>query len=226
MKAFLKKIYFKYLNPYSIKTVHVRGRLTEAEEDLYANAYGKSLFNDASFSINSKNILEIGFGNGQHLVQLAQDNLETKVVGVELYKAGIVKVLKEIENNNFNNLTVVYGDAREVMSKLEEKVLDQLFVLFPDPWPKLRHHKRRLLQKDFIKNCVEKLKLDGVLYIATDWENYAEEIEKVLIELANINILQYLKLLDSPISKNVLQTTFAKRAQKEGREITIFSLRK
>ena len=225
MKRLLKKIYYTYLRSYSIKTVHVRGRLSQEEEELILRSKGSSLVEVVEVG-GKKMILEIGFGNGQHLVGLAQRNREAQIYGVELYKAGIVKVLKEIGQKDLQNLKVLCKDAREVLDSLKEKIVSEMYILFPDPWPKVRHHKRRLLQKDFIKQCVKILNDDGILYIATDWENYAEEIEKSLMELSGGKYLKYSKLLDSPVADKIQETTFAKRAIREGRSITVFKIAK
>ena len=225
MKRLLKKIYYTYLRSYSIKTVHVRGRLSQEEEELILRSKGSSLVEVVEVG-GKKMILEIGFGNGQHLVGLAQRNREAQIYGVELYKAGIVKVLKEIGQKDLQNLKVLCKDAREVLDSLKEKIVSEMYILFPDPWPKVRHHKRRLLQKDFIKQCVKILNDDGALYIATDWENYAEEIEKSLMELSGGKYLKYSKLLDSPVADKIQETTFAKRAIREGRSITVFKIAK
>lgn len=225
MKRLLKRLYYTYLHPHSIKTVHVRGRLSQEEEELFLRSKGGSLVEFVEVG-DKRTILEIGFGNGQHLVDLAKHHREAQVYGVELYKAGIVKVLKEIGQKDLQNLKVLCKDAREVLDSLKEKTVSEMYILFPDPWPKVRHHKRRLLQEDFIKQCVKILNDDGVLYIATDWENYADEIEKSLMELSGGKYLKYSKLLDSPVADKIQETTFAKRAMKEGRSITVFKITK
>lgn len=221
MKKILNKLYYTYLKPYSIKTVHVRGRLSKEEEDLFVGARGSGLVEKVEVG-DKKVILEIGFGNGQHVIVLAQRSPDMQVYGVELYKAGIVKVLKEIQQKKLQNLKVLFKDAREVLDRLKEKSVSEMYILFPDPWPKVRHHKRRLLQKDFIQQCVKILRDDGVLYIATDWENYAEEIERHLMELSQNRFLHYSKLLESSVVDAIKETNFAKRAVKEGRENVVF----
>jgi tRNA (guanine-N7-)-methyltransferase len=225
MKSLLKRLYYTYLHPHPIKTVHVRGRLSQEEEELFLRSKGGSLVEVVEVG-DKRTILEIGFGNGQHLVDLARRNPEAQVYGVELYKAGIVKVLKEIGQKDLQNLKVLCKDARDVLDRLKDKTISEMYILFPDPWPKVRHHKRRLLQKDFVKKCVNILTGDGVLYIATDWENYADEIEKSLMDLSTSKVLTYSKLLDSPVVDKVQETTFAKRAIREGRSTTVFKITK
>lgn len=172
-----------------------------------------------------RKVLEIGFGNGQHLVGLAGNATSGKsLLGVELYKSGIVKVLKEIDKKKLTNLKVLYADAREVMDELSDGVVDRLYILFPDPWPKVRHHKRRLLQEGFIRQCVKKLTANGEFYIATDWENYAENIEWVLMSLRDQKVLNYSKVLEGTDTQSIRETTFAKRAEKEGRRLFILSI--
>jgi tRNA (guanine-N7-)-methyltransferase len=226
---FFNKIYYKFFKKFSIKTVHVRGRLSEEEEKLFQES--KHLLPLSSLhtwtTAPGKKVLEIGFGNGQHLVGLAGNAKSGEnLLGVELYKAGIVKVLKEIDKKQLTNLKVLYADAREVMDELSDGVVDRLYILFPDPWPKVRHHKRRLLQEGFIRQCVKKLSANGEFYIATDWENYAENIEGILMSLRDKKVLNYSKVLESVDTQSIRETTFAKRAEKEGREIVVFKIKR
>jgi tRNA (guanine-N7-)-methyltransferase len=225
---FFNKIYYKFFKKFSIKTVHVRGRLSEVEEKLFQEStHLLPLSNLHTWTTApGQKVLEIGFGNGQHLVGLAGNAVGGEsLLGVELYKAGIVKVLKEIDKKQLTNLKVLYADAREVMYELSDGVVDRLYILFPDPWPKVCHHKRRLLQEGFIRQCVKKLSANGEFYIATDWENYAENIEGILMSLRDQKVLNYSKVLESADTQSIRETTFAKRAEKEGREIVVFKIK-
>jgi tRNA (guanine-N7-)-methyltransferase len=219
-----KSFYYSHLKKYTIKTVHVRGRLSELDQAIFDKAKGVQIVERVENADHYPVILEIGFGNGQHLLHLAKANTISQVYGVELYTAGMVKVLKEIEKQQVHNLRLMHKDARAVLDPLKDVKVEQMFILFPDPWPKKRHHKRRLLQKDFIDKCVSALSQNGVLYIATDWENYAEEIEKNLMDLQKGKVLEYSKLLDSPVTAKILETTFAKKAETEGRDVEIFQV--
>ena len=122
-------------------------------------------------------ILDIGFGDGELLISMAKEKLDTNFIGVEVYDAGIGHCLKLIEQNKLDNLKVVSGDAVEVMKfGIEDGSLSEINLLFPDPWPKKRHHKRRIINAEFIELMSKKLVSDGLINISTDWENYAEQV--------------------------------------------------
>ena len=121
--------------------------------------------------------LDIGFGDGELLISMAKEKFDTNFIGVEVYDAGIGHCLKLIEQNKLDNLKVVSGDAVEVMKfGIEDGSLSEINLLFPDPWPKKRHHKRRIINAEFIELMSKKLVSDGLINISTDWENYAEQV--------------------------------------------------
>lgn len=121
-------------------------------------------------------VLEIGFGMGDATLELAATLPETAFVAVDVYTPGIGRVLAEIEKRGLKNLRVVNSDVVELLPKLPQGSWEGIHVFFPDPWPKKKHHKRRLLKTDFVRTLVPLLKKDGYLYAATDWEEYAQEI--------------------------------------------------
>ncbi len=231
--SFLNRLKYKYFTKFSIKTVHLRGRLSDIEKSFFESFKGKyvfrikdikSFFKNANL-VNQKVFLEIGFGNGSHLLEIASkhnDNKEIKLLGVEMYEAGVVKVMRELFKNNIENTLLIQEDAREVLEKIENQSLAGVFVLFPDPWPKKRHNKRRLLKQGFIKSLLEKIEIGGELILATDWQDYANEIEIALKNLEKEINIKAFELGDFE-SKIIKETTFAKRAIKEGRNISIFS---
>jgi tRNA (guanine-N7-)-methyltransferase len=125
--------------------------------------------------------MEIGFGNGEHLAASAKAQPQNDYLGVEVHRPGVGRVLLAIEEQELTNLRVLCHDAVAV---LEEQIplgsLDEVLILFPDPWPKKRHHKRRLIQPPFVALLVDRLKKGGVLRLATDWEPYAQQMLEVL----------------------------------------------
>lgn len=122
-------------------------------------------------------IAEIGFGMGEATVRLAAENPDTGYLGIEVHKPGVGKVMSEIDLRGLDNLRVVNHDAVEVFrTMIPQASLDGIHLFFPDPWPKKKHHKRRLLKEDFLKIIIPALKKGGYLYICTDWEEYAREI--------------------------------------------------
>jgi tRNA (guanine-N7-)-methyltransferase len=118
--------------------------------------------------------LEIGFGGGEHLATQAQRRADVLVLGAEPFLNGVASALRHIEAASLTNVRLHAGDARDLLTALPAASLDRVFILFPDPWPKLRHHKRRLIQPDVVAELARVLKPGGQLRFATDWADYAD----------------------------------------------------
>ena len=128
---------------------------------------------------NESFVIDIGFGDGESLIELAKKNSASKFLGIEVYDAGIGHCLSLIKENNIENLKLVRGDAVQVISGgIKKESIDEINILFPDPWPKKRHHKRRLINNHFIDLISKSLKIGGLVNISTDWEDYAEHIKE------------------------------------------------
>lgn len=133
------------------------------------------------FDRQSTTVLEIGFGMGGSLVQMAMRNPDTNYIGIEVHRPGVGSLLASMEENNITNIRIFCHDAVEVLQQaIPDNSLDAIQIFFPDPWPKKRHHKRRLIQTKFVELLAQKIKLHGKLHIATDWKNYAEWIEETM----------------------------------------------
>ncbi|MBC7768872.1 MAG: tRNA (guanosine(46)-N7)-methyltransferase TrmB [Phycisphaerales bacterium] len=117
--------------------------------------------------------LEIGFGGGEHLVAQAAAHPEQRFIGVEPFLNGVASCLRHIEESGAQNIRLHQGDARDVIARLPDAALDRVYILFPDPWPKTRHHKRRLIQRDFLGELARVMKPGAEVRFATDWANYA-----------------------------------------------------
>jgi tRNA (guanine-N7-)-methyltransferase len=128
--------------------------------------------------------LEIGFGGGEHLVAQGQRHPGVLLLGAEPFLNGAASALRHIDEARLDNVRLFIGDARDLLAALPDASLDRVFILFPDPWPKARHHKRRLLQDDVAADLARVLKPGGRLRFATDWGDYAdwalERLSKVL----------------------------------------------
>ena len=121
--------------------------------------------------------LEIGFGVGNFIIEMGIREPNENFIGIDFYHKGIRKVITRIAKYEIYNARIVYGDAKEKLPLLfAPEELNRIYINFPDPWPKKRHHKRRLIKPDFIKVLAEKLRCDGEIHIATDHEAYAMEI--------------------------------------------------
>lgn len=117
--------------------------------------------------------LEIGFGGGEHMAGQADRARDVLIIGVEPFLNGVASALRHVDERGLDNVRVHQGDAREVAGRLPDGCLDRVFILFPDPWPKSRHHKRRIIQGDFLTDLARLLKPGGGLRFATDWAEYA-----------------------------------------------------
>ncbi len=166
------------------------GRLTAGQERAFATLWpkfgidftpGQTLNLPAIFGNDHPRVLEIGFGNGASLAQMAANNPEQNYLGIEVHSPGVGRLLLDIEERGLTNLRVIRHDAVEVLERgIAPHSLDAAYLFFPDPWHKKRHHKRRILQPSLIQLLAVALRPGGIFHAATDWENYAEQMLQVL----------------------------------------------
>ena len=136
---------------------------------------------DAAFGRRAPKILEIGFGMGETTAAIAAAHPENDYLGIEVHTPGVGSLLKLIGERGLANLRLIQHDAVDVLREMiAPGSLDGAHIFFPDPWPKKRHHKRRLVQTDFIALLASRLKPGGYLHLATDWQEYAEQMLAVL----------------------------------------------
>ncbi len=136
---------------------------------------------DAVFGRHAPRFLEIGFGMGEGLAEIAAAHPENDYLGVEVHTPGVGALLKQIGERGLANVRIVQHDAVEVLTNmLEPGSLAGVHIFFPDPWHKTRHHKRRLIQGPFVNRLAKKLKPGAYLHLATDWQPYAEQMLEVL----------------------------------------------
>jgi tRNA (guanine-N7-)-methyltransferase len=173
------------IRSFVMRTGRMTAGQTRALEELWPR-YGvefspESLSLDALFGRTAPRTLEIGFGNGEHLASLATAHPERDYFGIEVHRPGVGHLLLLAATNNLTNVRASSHDAVEVLrEQIGEGSLDEVLVLFPDPWHKKRHHKRRLIQPPFIELIASRLRQGGVLRLATDWEEYALQMLEVL----------------------------------------------
>jgi tRNA (guanine-N7-)-methyltransferase len=164
--------------------------------------------------------LEIGFGNSEYLQRQAIENPSTLFIGSEVYLSGIGTLIGAIEEKKLSNVRIFSDDARILLDQGSESIFDEVVILCPDPWPKDKHHKRRLINVGFLQMLNDFLKSNGSLYISTDWENYAESIKDT------ISRSEYFVSSDESYMNEKQLTKFEKRGIDQGRKIFEFNLKK
>ncbi len=136
---------------------------------------------DAEFGRSAPRVLEIGLGMGDALAEMAAKNPENDYIGVEVHRPGVGRVLGLLGERGCTNTRIFCHDAVDILKlRIADESLDRILVFFPDPWHKTRHNKRRLIQPEFVQLLRAKLKLGGILHLATDWEDYALQMMRVL----------------------------------------------
>lgn len=177
----------------------------------------------AIFGRPAPKVLEIGFGNGDTLRHVAASQRDRDFLGIEVHRAGVGRLLHEAARDGLDNLKVICHDAVEVLERhLTENSLDEVWILFPDPWHKARHHKRRLIQDPFVNLLASRMKMGGLLHLATDWQAYADQMREVMA--ANSHF--------TPLSDNASRPTwrpltrFERRGQRLGHQVWDFSFKK
>ena len=164
--------------------------------------------------------LEIGFGNAENIIFQAINNPSYLFIGSEVYMSGIGTLVSSIKENNINNIKIFSDDIRLLLDQSRKKVFDSVIIICPDPWPKEKHHKRRLINKSFLEMVHDFMKDDSNIYISTDWENYAENISELFVK----------NKLFKPSSNKSFQkdslSKFERRGKDEGRELFEFNYKK
>ena len=174
----------------SIRSYVIRsGRMTEAQENgfkQYWPTYGLSLFAGvldtvAAFERSAPVVLEIGFGMGDSFWQMAQADPDKNFLGIEVHPPGVGCLINNAAKAELTNLKVYMADAIDVLDDcIEDGSLNRFQLFFPDPWHKTKHKKRRMVQPEFVNKLIPKLKPGAVIHMATDWEEYAKHMMKVL----------------------------------------------
>lgn len=164
--------------------------------------------------------LEIGFGNAENIIFQAINNPSYLFIGSEVYMSGIGTLVSSIKENNISNIKIFSDDIRLLLDQSPKKVFDSVIIICPDPWPKEKHHKRRLINKSFLKMVYDFMKDDSNVYISTDWENYAESISELFVK----------NKLFKPSSNKSFQkdslSKFERRGKDEGRDLFEFNYEK
>ena len=166
-----------------------QGRISNAQQrclDTLLPIYGipylpQPLDLENVFGRSATKILEIGFGMGETTAAIAQSHPQNDYLALEVHTPGVGSLLKQIDELGLKNIRIIQHDAVEVLrDMLADDVLDGVHIFFPDPWHKTRHNKRRLIQPSFVAQLVKKIKPGGYIHVATDWQDYAEQVLAVL----------------------------------------------
>ncbi len=209
------------------------GRITAAQkyalDNLWHKHYVQPVINTkllVEFIKAKPTILEIGFGNGDSLLKMAISHPELNYLGVEVYNAGIGRLIAGVEKHELQNLYIIKGDAIDVLTEyLPNNSLYGLQLFFPDPWQKRKHHKRRIVQADFFDLIANKLLKNAYLHIVTDWKNYAKHI-KLTIKQQNKFVEQKNNFIYTKITEQRPTTKFEKKGLKLQHTIWEFVLTK
>jgi tRNA (guanine-N7-)-methyltransferase len=174
---------------------------------------------DALFGRRAPRVMEIGFGNGDHVAAIAKAHPQCDYLGVEVHRPGVGRLLLAIEEHALTNLRIVCHDAVAVLEQqIPPRSLDEVLILFPDPWPKKRHHKRRLIQAPFVALLADRLKRGGVLRLATDWQPYAEQMLEVLDADPQLaNVAAHERYMPRPAQR--ARTRFEQRGERLGHAV-------
>lgn len=169
--------------------VRREGRLTGAQRealaawsDHYCLDAGTGILDlNAVYGRDAERYLEVGCGAGEVLISLAEQHPENDYLGIEVYRPGLGRLLRGLAERKLENARLLCGDAASLIEyQISDQSLAGVYIFFPDPWPKKRHHKRRLIDPDFVAILHRKLCSHGRVFLATDWEDYAQQIVRVM----------------------------------------------
>ena len=206
-----------------------RGRITSNQKNALDTLWDRYVLKEGeyvdSFLSDKHSVLDIGFGAGETTTYLAKNMPNSSILGAEVYLSGIGSTLSRSNEEKLTNIKILNSD---IVPFLEEKISDCSFDLvlmfYPDPWPKRKHHKRRLFQEGFINLIQRKLRKDGIFYFKTDWNHYYEEAKKIPFEKKKWKVLDEGQL--DIILHELPETSFEKKALKAKRDLNKIILQK
>lgn len=206
-----------------------RGRITSNQKNALDTLWDRYVLKEGeyvdSFLSDKHSVLDIGFGAGETTTYLARNMPNSSILGAEVYLSGIGSTLSRSNEEKLTNIKILNSD---IVPFLEEKISDCSFDLvlmfYPDPWPKRKHHKRRLFQERFINLIQRKLRKDGIFYFKTDWNHYYEEAKKLPFEKKKWKVLDEGQL--DILLQELPETSFEKKALKAKRDLNKIILQK
>ena len=169
--------------------------------------------------------MDIGFGSGESLIHLATNFREKKFLGIEVYLSGIGGVLRDAKEKNLTNLKIINGDAEDILiNRLKGITFNSILFLFPDPWPKKRHHKRRLIKEEFVHRLKNITKPNGQIMFKSDWQDYFDSAKEIISKSNSWEEIDEHEYTEE--FKKLPKTRFERKAIREGRKINNLVFRK
>ncbi len=222
-------------HPHAIRSFVIRaGRITPAQQRAldelwprFGIEFSPGMLDVAAlFGRSAPLTVEIGFGNGDNLIELAAAHPERDFLGIEVHRSGVGRVLLALESRQLHNVRLICHDAVEVLGQqIPPGSVDEILILFPDPWPKKRHHKRRLIQAPFATLAASRLVPGGVLRLATDWQPYAQQMLETLATIPQLaNLARDGGFVPRPAERE--RTRFERRGERLGHEVWDLAFRR
>lgn len=199
------------------------GRQTASQTEAIEKYWSRYVISDTASPLDAATlfgrsvslVVEIGFGMGDSLAEMAAANPDKDFIGIEVHRPGVGKLLNYIETLNLKNVRIYCHDAVEILRDcIADGSIDTVQIFFPDPWHKKKHHKRRLIQPAFIAGLTRKLKAGGRIHLATDWQNYAEHMMEVMSQAENLSNLAGPEAYSSDTGRP--ETKFERRGNRLG----------
>ena len=174
--------------------------------------------------VQEKLALDIGFGAGETTAYLSRAKPNMSIIGAEVYLSGIGSLLSKIRNENLQNIKILNSDVVTFLENNDAYFFDLVLMFYPDPWPKRKHHKRRLFKDDFLQLLNKKVKKEGIFYFKTDWQHYFDEVMKIELDSKTWQVIKKKELEDYLIK--LPQTSFELKAMESKREVFELILKK
>ena len=185
-------------------------KISKIKESNFKNFQKKKNIN--KLNPKKKLILEIGIGMGENLIYLSNKNLKKNIIGVDPFKNGMINVSDYCVNNNIKNIYLYPFVFQKFLNKFKKLRFNAIYILFPDPWPKKRHHKRRIVNEQFLRLILKILKTDGKVFFSTDNCGYFENVKSILKKFTKIKIKKVKKIV-------TIKTKYYLKAERKGNKI-------
>lgn len=206
-----------------LKSFVQRNRKLSRKQEILLNNTNYLVKDFAAINTDHRKInLEIGFGKGEFLLNNAQNNPDELFIGCEPFLSGVINVLQTADKHNLSNIRVFNDDVRILLTQIKQDIFDKVYILFPDPWPKAKHNKRRVINSYLLDEIFRLLKNNGQLHIVTDSDDYSEWINDLFAEENRFKIMPQ----NEQIQISDLNTSYYKKSQEKKNQIHIYGFYK